>query len=105
MENYHNLELMYVNKKIKEFRDRVQTKHVDSVVKQLNLRFLEVDHLEAFRIFDPSKLPKEQTSLTNCGKEDLNTLCNRYCVGDQTDVDEPTLKMEWDGFKFFMEQF
>ena len=48
---------------IEEFRDRVQTKYVDSVVRQLSLHFLEVDQL------DPSKLPKEQTSLTNYGKK------------------------------------
>ena len=90
--------------KIEEFRDRVQTKYVDSLVRQLNLRFPEVDQLQALRIFDPSKLPKEQASIASYGNEDLKILCDRYCVGDQADVDEPTLKMEWDGFKFFMEQ-
>ena len=37
--------------KIDEFIDRVRTKYVDSVVRQLSLRFTEVDLLEAFRSF------------------------------------------------------
>ena len=59
-----------------EFKERVQRKYVDSLVKQLKLRFPDVEQLESFNIFDPSRLPCDQTNIATHGNDELEKLCD-----------------------------
>ena len=87
-----------------EFKERVQKKYVDNVIKQLELRFPHVDRLASFSLFDPSKLPDDHSKMGTHGNDELKILCDLYGKGDNTDVDVDTLKAEWEGFRFLMLQ-
>lgn len=81
-----------------EFKENVHKNYVDSVI----LHFPHVVQVASFSLFDPSRLPDDRTKITSHGNEELEVLCDLYGKGDNPDVNIDALKVEWEGFKFFM---
>ena len=63
----------------------IQEKYIDDLVSQLENRFPDSVEVEAFSIFDPSKLPASSTDLGSYGDDKLALLGQKYAVGGDAD--------------------
>ena len=82
-----------------QFRRNIQEKYIDALVAQLENRFPDAVEVEAFSIFDPSKLPASSTDLSSYGNDKLALLGEKYAVGDSADFQVEDLTSEWESFK------
>ena len=89
-----------------EFQKKIQEKYITNLVSQLKDRLPEVKELEAFSIFDPSKLPEEsaEENFTAYGKDKIEHLSSRYGEGDKADICKMGLSSEWITLKPLLSQ-
>ena len=76
------------------FKSGVQQVYVQAIVDELGNRFLNVELLDAFSVFDPKYIPTEESQLVSYGHEKLEVFLSRY-----RDVDPQECTSEWEGFK------
>ena len=89
-----------------EAQKQIQEKYITALVSQLKDRLPEVEELEAFSIFDPSKLPEEsaEESFAAYGKDKIELLSSRYGNGDKADICKEGLYSEWVTLKPLLSQ-
>ena len=68
------------------------------MIAQLERRFPHIVQIASFSLFDPSRLPADQSKITSHGNEELEVLCDLYGKGDNPDVNIDALKLEWASF-------
>ena len=81
-----------------DFRRNIQDKCIDDLVAQLENHFPDSLEVEAFSIFDPTKL---HTDLTCYGNDKIALIGEKYFVGDDSDFRVDYLSSEWENFKHF----
>jgi len=79
----------------RDFKKQVQDKYITALVAQLKDRLPDVVELEAFSIFDPSKVPEESAEdFSTYGDIKLDLLCSQYGSGDRADISAEGLRSE-----------
>ena len=84
------------------FCSNIQKQYITDLVSQLENRFPDSVEVEAFSIFDPSKLPESLTDLTSYGNAKLALLGEKYADGDDADFQVEDLISEWESFKHLL---
>ena len=85
-----------------EFRRNIQEKYIDDLITQLENRFPDSVEVEAFSIFDPSKIPSSSTELGTYGNEKLAVMGEKYASGDDADFQIEDLRSEWESFRHLL---
>ncbi len=85
-----------------EFRRNIQEKYIDDLVTQLENRFPDSVEVEAFCIFDSSKIPSSPTELSTYGNDKLAILGEKYARGDDADFQIEDLRSEWESFRHLL---
>ena len=85
-----------------EFRRNIQEKYMDDLITQLENRFPDSVEVEAFSIFDPSKIPSSSTELGTYGNEKLAVMGEKYASGDDADFQIEDLRSEWESFRHLL---
>ncbi len=74
-------------------------KYIEAIITTLQDRFPDTDHLDAFCIFDPQKVPTIPEQQVIYGQERIEHLQEVYGEGENADVDGAECASEWEGLK------
>ena len=87
------------------FTEMMQTKFVDAVIEQLESYFPECDEIDAFGLFDPSKIPDKSIDpalYQSWGNDRLAILESKYSQNENPDIDASAARLEWEKLRTTM---
>ena len=92
---------LYLRLLTNTFEQDVQGPFIQKLCENIQQRFPDVELLDAFTVFDPSKLPSSFDEMleSNYGIDKLDTLGNHF-----GSVDHQVLRTDWTNFRVYMMQ-